>query len=103
MSGATIEQVNLLLKLYDARRETKVREARGLVRSELSSANRRRSDETVSPGQPGEFVHAHGRGLLGDGGQHREPRADRRRTLLRKQRRNVGSVRAAETDARRLA
>ena len=28
MSGATIEQVNLLLKLYDARRETKLREAR---------------------------------------------------------------------------
>jgi len=28
MSGATIEQVNLLLKLYDARREPKLREAR---------------------------------------------------------------------------
>jgi hypothetical protein len=28
MSGATIEQVNLMLKLYDARREAKLRDAR---------------------------------------------------------------------------
>ena len=28
MSGATIEQVNLMLKLYDTRREAKLRDAR---------------------------------------------------------------------------
>src|SRR5215471_14437689 len=75
----------------------------GLVRSELPSTERGGSDETVPPGHSAEHLHAYGGRLLGDGGQHREPRTDRRRVVLRKQRGNVGCMGAVEADHRRLA
>src|SRR5207249_12172566 len=81
----------------------KVERSARLVLGKLPCENCRRFDTRVSSRQQGKYLHAHGVGLLGDGGQHREPRADRRRVLLRKQRGTVGCLGTGEARDRRVA
>jgi hypothetical protein len=50
MSGATIEQVNLLLKLYDARREPKLREARDWYAANFHPQNVEEAMKLCPPG-----------------------------------------------------
>ena len=80
--GATHEQVNLMLHLYELRREAKLREATRLDVREFSSKIRGRSHEARAAGDQGKYVYADGARLLGDGGQHCQPRTRRRRTVF---------------------
>ncbi len=78
MSQASYEEVNLLLRLYDMRREPQIRKARAWF------------TEHFHPESPDEMMQKYPQGseentyirmviqLLGNGGQHREPRTDRR-------------------------
>src|SRR2546422_10383984 len=53
MSGATIEQVNLMLKLYDARREAKLREARDWYGANFHPQNVDEAMKLCPPGSQG--------------------------------------------------
>ena len=76
MGEATHEQVNLMLKLYELRREPKLREARDWFGANFQRENRGRRDAALSSGKQGKYLHADGAWVLGNGGGHREPRAD---------------------------
>ena len=71
MGNATHEQVNLMLKLYDLRREPKLREARDWYFQNFQREERRRRDAHRALRQPGKRLHADGDELLGHGGGHR--------------------------------
>jgi len=76
MGQVTNEQVNLMLRLYEERREPKLREARDWFGANFHVKN---ADDLTRVCLPAarKTLHAHGARLLGDGGEHRKPRADR--------------------------
>ena len=81
MATVTYDEVNLMLRLYDLRREQKLRLARSWY---LDHFHLDSPDEMMEKYKAGsdEYNYSHGAELLGDGRQHREPRPDKRRALF---------------------
>jgi len=102
MSEAAFEQATLQLKLYDLRREPKLREARNgfpIIFHPQSLDDVMR----ICPRAAKRMPKCAGPHVLGDGCEHVQSRPSERGPPLRKYRRRVGRIPASEAGVGRLA
>jgi len=78
MAQITYDEVNLMLRLYDLRREARLRQARAWFTDNFHPTSPEDMVEKYPQGSEENTYIRHGHQLLGNGGEHRQPGVNQR-------------------------